>query len=188
MDDEVFVSAPEEPPKVTFDTNMFMSYARNIGNIKRNAIFDFVKMDCKLVLLQYALDELAEKVRVWDAPPKAIENLSRIVNFLEASDFEIYPTSNRRDTFLESIMADKKDLPILVTAYDHQIDLLISGDKHFKAAGIKLLDAGKTVPYIMTEDRFYQRYQNEIREFIDYRKSTQNDDELQLFTAKILER
>lgn len=99
----------------------------------------------ELVIPSYVIDELKRVVR-----KKFPDKMQAIDKFFETLSYELAYTPEKIQADLFKIR-DPKDYPILYTALIENVDLLISGDKDFKATNV-------THPEILSPTEFLQKF------------------------------
>lgn len=150
-------------PRITFDTNIFISIARNLEDIERNAMLSFVYNECDFVVLAYIIKELREKAQNPKFSQQQVKNIQTIASLLEHDPgITVLPTSKYEDEQLKSLIRDPKDYPILLTCNQYQIRYLISGDMDFITLTKKLQQAGIGYPIALTEKIFREYYPDDI--------------------------
>jgi len=99
-----------------------------------------------IVLSTYILDELKRVTK-----QKFPEKFSLVENFLQELPFELAYTPERIDKLKYPDIRDIKDLPILVSALNEDVDVLLSGDADFAPLDMKR-------PEILTPRAFMELY------------------------------
>ena len=107
--------------KILFDTNILISTLLNPASTPAKALFHAAEHE-KLVLTDYNIAELR---RV--AAEKFPNRLADIDVLLAKLTFELVIAP--RDP--SKLIADPKDAPILNAAIVNEVDVIVSGDKHF---------------------------------------------------------
>jgi putative PIN family toxin of toxin-antitoxin system len=104
------------------DTNVFMSALMFPDSVPSRAV-KLVLRQHELVLCDYLIDEIKEKIQEKrpDLIP-ALDDLLRTISFQKVVGFG--------DGSVE--MNDPKDIPILDAAIAGDVDIIVSGDKHFR--------------------------------------------------------
>jgi predicted nucleic acid-binding protein len=125
-----------------FDTNVLISAVYNPDSIPGRAI-DVAGADYSLVLCEYIVEECREVIE-----RKFPHHLKLFEALLEFSELEIFAG----DVPYSFPISDPKDQPILDAAVAANIDVLISGDKHFGRLDIKR-------PDILTPAQFLEKYE-----------------------------
>lgn len=78
-------------------------------------------------LADYVKDELIDVV-VRKFPHK----VRQLLTFLDKAQYATLPNAPEDAALPETQLTDAKDLPILRLAHFHKIDVLVTGDKHFR--------------------------------------------------------
>jgi len=171
--------------KYTLDTNLFVSLAINAGGPERIAMLELIHDKGELVVFQYVLDELARHIQNTKRFSEARRHrMQNVVDIIKEARLEIVPTSFDDPYGVKSLMRDKKDLPILLTAVKKQTDILLTGDDDFLHIRLSL---PTDKPIIMTEDDFQHAYPKLMAQYMDY----YNDEEISesfLFSRSALTR
>lgn len=104
------------------DTNVLIS-SLVFPNEKMSMIVLYVLQRHRLILSRYILDELKRIV---------IEKFLSKIKDLEVFLYKMkYELAENEDNFSFIFIRDPNDLPILVSAMNGDVDILISGDKDF---------------------------------------------------------
>lgn len=155
------------------DTNLFVSLAISIGGPERIAMLELIHDKGELVVFQYVLDELARHIQNAKRFPdeEVRHRMQNVVDIIKKAQLPIIPTTTVDRYNLSSLMRDKKDLPILLTAVESQTDFLLSKDDDFNSIRLKL---PTDKPVIMREDDFRYAYPEQMAEYIEF----YNDEEI----------
>ena len=130
--------------RVMVDTNVLVSALLFPSPLMNRVIYK-ITTDHRLVLSSYVIDELLNVTR------RRFPNRTEAVDLLlKRLPYELVRTPERPDGGLFHIR-DEKDYPILMSAMDAGIDVLVSGDKDFSC-----LDCER--PEILTLFQFKERY------------------------------
>ena len=106
--------------KVVLDTNVIVAAFATRGLCAE--LFEVCLIKCKIVLSEYILSEVAEKLVTKIHLPQSI--VEEILQFLKEHAQIVKPE------MIESfILKDKKDIPIIGTALSGNAQFLITGDK-----------------------------------------------------------
>jgi len=106
--------------KVVLDTNVIVAAFATRGLCAE--LFEVCLIKCKIVLSEYILSEVAEKLITKIHLPQSI--VEEILQFLKEHAQIVKPE------MIESfILKDKKDIPIIGTALSGNAQFLITGDK-----------------------------------------------------------
>jgi len=108
--------------RVMIDTNVFMSALMFPESTPSTAML-LVAEKHVMVLSDYIIGEIREKTSL-----KRPDLLSALDELLDALEYEIEAESSAQD----APISDPKDAPILSAAISADVDVIISGDKHFK--------------------------------------------------------
>ena len=111
--------------KIMVDTNIIFSFLRSEDS-KIAAIIRYILRNHHLLLTDYIIDELKEKVR-----EKMPEKEDVLMTFLNHLNIEILPHGFEVDEFADLYLRDIKDVPILATAIKNEADALLTGDHDF---------------------------------------------------------
>lgn len=124
------------------DTNVLIS-SLVFPNEKMSMIVLYVLQRHRLILSRYILDELKRIV---------IEKFPSKIKDLEVFLYKMkYELAENEDDFSFIFIRDPNDLPILVSAMNGDVDILISGDKDFLALNLKC-------PRIMSPSAFFEEF------------------------------
>ena len=135
--------------RVMLDTNVLIS-AAVLSSRYILLLLDELAERHTIVLSTYVIDEL-KKVTLAKFPNKR----SIIEQFLRELPFELTYTP---DTILQTEypgIRDAKDLPILVTAINEDVDVLVSGDNDFAPLDLER-------PEVLTPRAFYEKYGRKV--------------------------
>ena len=131
--------------KVLVDTNILIS-AILYPNSKPSKALHHVAVIHKLVLSDYNINEFR---RI--AMEKFSHEQADIDLFLSELSFELILAPES----LQRLIADPKDAPILYAAIIADVDIIISGDKHFLELNLerpKTMNAAEYLEYIKAEE------------------------------------
>jgi len=109
-------------------------------------MLDVVSEHHTIVLSTYVIDEL-KRVTAEKFPGKS----DVLKNFLHELPFELVYTPDDIDASKFPDIRDIKDLPVLVTAINEDVDVLLSGDTDFAPVDLKH-------PEILTPRAFVEKY------------------------------
>ena len=130
--------------RVMIDTNILLSAIMFPNGVAAQA-FSKCVLENELVISTYVIEELKDVFR--RKFPQSIPSLDR---FLEKLSFELaYTPEHITDKIAE--IRDEKDYPILYTAINEDIDVLLTGDKDFKVVNIEK-------PKILTPAEFLRNF------------------------------
>ncbi|MEG9430325.1 MAG: putative toxin-antitoxin system toxin component, PIN family [Christensenellaceae bacterium] len=130
--------------RVLIDTNILFS-AIAFPNGAAAQAFSKCILEHDLVIPTYVIDELKDVFR-----RKFPDFVSNVDKFLEKLSFElVYTPDNISDKTAE--IRDEKDYPILYSAIIEDVDVLLTGDKDFKAVNIEK-------PKILTPAEFLKSF------------------------------
>lgn len=136
--------------RVLIDTNILVSAFLSPNGNASNALRKCIVQDC-VVLCSYVLEELKRVIT------RKYPNRAKDLNiFLKKFPFERVETPTLTNTDLtnttisRSAIRDPADLPILITALNESIDVILTGDKDFLESGIK-------VPLIFSPNEYLNR-------------------------------
>ena len=133
--------------RVMLDTNVLITSAVfSSAYILR--MLDILSEKYTIVLSTYIVDEL-KRVTYEKFPHKC----EYIIEFLRNLPYELTITPEVIDISKYPSIRDVKDLPVLVSAIDDNIDILLTGDKDFAALDI-------THPEVLTPQAFMTKYGN----------------------------
>jgi len=113
--------------RVLPDTNIFIS-ALMFPNSKPATVLLRIGSEHQMVLSQYVIDEVIKVVEL-----KYPKGLSAAKELFTSMSFELI--SENDQTIVE--ISDIKDQPILNAAIAGDVDVIVSGDKHFKQLSLK---------------------------------------------------
>ena len=131
--------------RVLLDTNVLVS-AAILPSPRISALVDEIAGRHTVVLSTYIIDELKAVVR-----RKFPAKYGLLEDFLRELPFELVYTPEKIDASKYPGIRDDKDLPVLASAVDEDVDVLLSGDGDFAPLDIKR-------PEILTPGGFLQRY------------------------------
>lgn len=127
--------------RVMIDTNILVS-AILFPNSRMSTLIWDITMKHELVLCSYTIDELYMVFeRKFEGKGLYLEL------FLSELTYELVYTPKKFDKTKYPEIRDPKDLPILVSAINSDIEVFITGDKDFHAVNIE-------VPKMMTASEF----------------------------------
>jgi predicted nucleic acid-binding protein len=109
-------------------------------------VLDVIIKKHTIVLSTYIVDELKRVVLV-----KFPDKNDAIQDFLLRLPYELVKTSDTIDVSIYPYIRDIKDLPVLVSAIDYDVDVLLTGDKDFSQINIKR-------PEVLTPKEFLAKY------------------------------
>jgi len=127
--------------KILADTNILVS-SLLYPNSKPAIALAHIVENYTLVLTDYNIDELHRVTR-----DKFPEKLLEVDVLLSKLSYELVAESQSK----QKLINDPKDVPILNTAIDSGVDIIISGDKHFLQLNIEQ-------PSIMTVAEYLDKY------------------------------
>ena len=131
--------------RVMLDTNVLVS-AAVLSSHHILHLLDELSERHTIVLSTYVVDELKRVTR------EKFPGKSMIVEqFLRELPFELTYTPERIIQSDHPDIRDEKDLPILVTATNEDVDVLVSGDKDFAPLVIER-------PEVLTPREFLEKY------------------------------
>lgn len=130
--------------RIMLDTNVLLSALLFPGE-RMNRIMQCIFEEHRLVLSSFVVDELNYVVR-----RKFPGKLKTVDGLLAAMGFELVYTPREMKQGLFDIR-DAKDYPVLYTAIQEDVDILITGDKDFAGVDIER-------PEILTPAQFMERY------------------------------
>ena len=131
--------------RVMIDTNVLISLIF-FPNDQMNRLKNIICKNYTIVLCSYIIEEL-QCVVERKFKSKAIA----LYNFIENLPYELVYTPKFFDANKYPQVRDIKDLPILVTAIDEDIDVFLTGDIDFSSIKIDR-------PKIMTPSEFIRKY------------------------------
>jgi len=127
------------------DTNVLISLIF-FPNEQMNKLKEMICNKHSIVLCSYVIEELQCVVeRKFKSKAIALDN------FLESLPYEFVYTPKFFDDNKYPKVRDIKDLPILVTAINEDVDILLTGDMDFSSVEIDR-------PTIMTPSEFMRKY------------------------------
>lgn len=127
--------------RIMIDTNILVS-AILFPNSRMSTLIWDITMKHELVLCSYSIEELH---MVFER--KFEGKIPFLEAFLSELSYELIYTPTKFDKLKYPDIRDEKDLPILVSAINSNVDIFITGDKDFHALDIE-------VPKIMTAGEF----------------------------------
>ncbi len=131
--------------KIMLDTNILIS-AGVFPNSKVARIVKMIALDCNIVISSYAIEEL------WRVTDRKFPDRKPIIErFLSKLTYEIAYTPTIINVEKYPQIRDVSDYPILASAMNADVDILISGDKDFG-------DVDCERPEIMTIAKFEEQY------------------------------
>lgn len=123
------------------DTNVFLSAVLKSGSTP-DLVLTHVCEKHDLVLCDHIINECYDvATRKFPGKIKAFDNLFKHLRF------ELIPAPRSGSV----VIRDLKDQPILNAACAHEIDILITGDKHF-------LELDLSMPHISTPSNYKSKY------------------------------
>jgi len=132
--------------RIMLDTNVLLSALLFPGE-RMNRMMQSIFEDHRLVLSSFVVDELLYVVkRKFPGKFQAVDRL------LSSMSFELAYTQQEMEQGLFEIR-DRKDYPVLYTAIQDGVDVLITGDKDFSEVDVEH-------PEILTPAQFLERYVN----------------------------
>ncbi len=132
--------------RIMLDTNVLLSALLFPGE-RMNRMMQSIFEDHRLVLSSFVVDELLYVVkRKFPGKFQAVDRL------LSSMSFELAYTPQEMEQGLFEIR-DRKDYPVLYTAIQDGVDVLITGDKDFSEVDVEH-------PEILTPAQFLERYVN----------------------------
>lgn len=129
--------------RVMIDTNILVS-AILFPNSRMSTLIWELTMKHDLVICSYSIDEVH---MVFER--KFSDKIALLDLFLSELTFEMIYTPTKFDATEYPELRDEKDLPILVSAINSNVDVFITGDKDFHAVDIE-------IPKIMTARDFME--------------------------------
>jgi len=127
--------------RVMIDTNILVSAILFPNSSMSTLIWD-ITMKHELVICSYTIDELH---MVFER--KFEKKIPCLELFLSELSYELIYTPKKFDKSEYPDIRDPKDLPILVSAINSDVEVFITGDKDFHAVDIE-------VPRMMTASEF----------------------------------
>ena len=131
--------------RIMIDTNVLVS-AAVFSSPHMLRLVDEISEHHTIVLSTYILDELKIVTR-----QKFPEKFDLLENFLRDLPFELAYTPEKIDKSKYPDIRDIKDLPVLVSALNEDVDVLLSGDTDFAPLDMKR-------PEILTPRAFMEIY------------------------------
>ncbi len=130
--------------RVMLDTNVLLSALLFPGE-RMDRMMQCIFEEHRLVLSSFVVDELNYVVR-----RKFPGKLKTVDGLLSGMGFELVYTPREMKQGLFDIR-DAKDYPVLYTAIQEDVDILITGDKDFASVNVER-------PEILTPAQFMERY------------------------------
>lgn len=130
--------------RIMLDTNVLLSALLFPGQ-RMNSMMRFIFEEHRLVLSSFVIAELADVVN-----RKFPEKIKAVDILLSSMSYELVYTPQEMESGLFDIR-DAKDYPVLYTAIQEGVDVLITGDKDFSDIEIEH-------PEILTPAQFQSRY------------------------------
>jgi putative PIN family toxin of toxin-antitoxin system len=130
--------------RIMLDTNVLIS-VMIFPNPRMNSMMEYIFSQHELVLSTFILEEL--KVVIADKFPTKTSSADLL---LQKMNYELVKTPEKIDLSLFNIR-DKMNAPILYSAVQADVDILITGDKDFA-------DVEYTHPKILTPTTFLAKY------------------------------
>ncbi len=130
--------------RVMLDTNVLLSALLFPGE-RMDRMMQCIFEEHRLVLSSFVVDELNYVVR-----RKFPGKLKTVDGLLSAMGFELVYTPREMKQGLFDIR-DANDYPVLYTAIQEDVDILITGDKDFASVNVER-------PEILTPAQFMERY------------------------------
>ncbi|NMA12765.1 MAG: putative toxin-antitoxin system toxin component, PIN family [Chloroflexi bacterium] len=130
--------------RILLDTNIYIS-ALLFPSEQFDLLFERISTKHELVLCSYVVNEIYTVIeRKFPGKKTVIDNLLQTISYdyVETSLTSEYKNINLRD---------EKDLPILYTAIEHNVDVILTGDKD-------LLQLEIAFPKILTVSDFLLNY------------------------------
>lgn len=131
--------------RIMLDTNVLIS-AFVLSSSYLLRMIESITEQHTIILSTYIIDEL-KLVTIRKFPAK----YNLLESFLQELPFELVYTPERIDKTKYPDIRDIKDLPILVSAIDEDVDVLISSDADFVSVEIEY-------PEIITPNDFVKKY------------------------------
>ena len=131
--------------RIMIDTNILIS----AFVVKSPHIFNLMEVIAKhhtIVLSTYVINELKRVTKT-----KFPDRYALLETFLRKLPFELVYTPEKMDTSRYPSVRDVKDLPVLVSAINEDVDILVSGDSDFAPLDMEY-------PEIMTPREFIEKY------------------------------
>lgn len=127
--------------RIMIDTNVIISAMLKQGSVP-DLVLNFACENCDLILCDHIIDECYDV-----ADRRFPKKLSVLDDMLAKLRYELIPAPRTG----EIEMRDVKDQPILNAAIAYDIDVLVTGDKHF-------LELEVEHPEILTPSEFLEQY------------------------------
>lgn len=134
--------------RILVDTNVILS-AFVFGSGRFETLLEFIATSHELVIAQQIADE-ARSVTSRKLPDRSIH----LERFLSRSDVQLIQASHQSEHG-SALMRDESDEPILRTALEHGVDIIVSGDKDFLALEIdrlQILSPASFIAEFMSEN------------------------------------
>ena len=131
--------------RVMVDTNILVS-AAVLSSQNLLLVLDKLAENHTIVLSTYVVDELKRVTK-----EKFSNRYEVIENFLHELPYELVHTPDKIDPTQYPDIRDEKDLPVLVSAINEDVDVLLSGDKDFAS-----LEMNR--PEVLTTKAFIEKY------------------------------
>ena len=120
--------------RIMIDTNILISLII-FPSPNMNKIIEIISKEHTIVLSSYIIDELKEVVK-----RKFSTKYEYLDKFLIELPYELVYTPEVINIDKYPFIRDKKDLPILVSAINEGVDILLTGDKDFSELDIEKPD------------------------------------------------
>lgn len=130
--------------RVMLDTNILIS-AFLFRSTKMNGLIEKLSIEHEIIICSYTIDELKDLMK-----NKFKIEYKKLDNFLSEFPYTLVYSPIQVDEKLFEIR-DENDYIILHTAIIEEVDILITGDKDFKAVNIEK-------PEICTPSEFLEKY------------------------------
>jgi len=131
--------------RIMIDTNVLIS-AFVLSSSYMLKLIDDISENHVIVLPTYVLDELKRVTKT-----KFPTRYSLLESFLRELPFELVYTPEKINPADYPDIRDVKDLPVLVSAINEDVDILISGDADFAPLDMEH-------PEILTPKKFVEKY------------------------------
>jgi len=131
--------------RIMIDTNVLIS-AFVLSSTYMLKLVDTISEHHTIVLSTYVLDELKRVTK-----KKFSDRYTLLDSFLHELPFELVYTPEKINPANYPDIRDIKDLPVLVSAINEDVDILISGDADFAPLNMKY-------PEILTPGKFVEKY------------------------------
>ena len=131
--------------RIMIDTNVLIS-AFVLSSPHMLKLIEAVSENHTIVLSTYVLDELKRVTRA-----KFTERYALLEVFLRELPFELVYTPEKLNQAEYPDIRDMKDLPVLASAINEDVDILISGDADFAPLNMKR-------PEVLTPRAFVEKY------------------------------